>query len=137
MLQVTIHYTSIRFILSKCDSGSTEIEPINRKLPFDFVRKIKVKPYSRKKSTSQIRLTFVSKIKFQWFLLYTVDGSWTEWSEWNNCTDVCGGGIKSRNRTCSDPEPQFGGMDCIGNNTESKLCNEHYCPGEINKIKII
>ncbi|XP_076099012.1 SCO-spondin-like isoform X4 [Mytilus galloprovincialis] len=57
-----------------------------------------------------------------------VDGSWTEWSEWNNCTDVCGGGIKSRNRTCSDPEPQFGGMDCIGNNTESKLCNEHYCP---------
>ncbi|VDH96262.1 Hypothetical predicted protein [Mytilus galloprovincialis] len=64
-----------------------------------------------------------------------VDGSWTEWSEWNNCTDVCGGGIKSRNRTCSDPEPQFGGMDCIGNNTESKLCNEHYCPVDGNWSK--
>ncbi|CAG2239285.1 Hemicentin-1,Coadhesin,Adhesion G protein-coupled receptor B3,Thrombospondin-2,Thrombospondin-1,Mucin-like protein,Adhesion G protein-coupled receptor B1 [Mytilus edulis] len=61
-----------------------------------------------------------------------VDGSWTEWSEWNNCTDVCGGGLKSRNRTCSDPEPQFGGNDCKGNNTESTLCNQHYCPVDGN-----
>ncbi|XP_052105775.1 SCO-spondin-like [Mytilus californianus] len=61
-----------------------------------------------------------------------VDGSWTEWSEWNNCTDVCGGGLKSRNRTCSDPEPHFGGKDCIGNNTQNILCNEHHCPVDGN-----
>ncbi|CAC5418366.1 Adhesion G protein-coupled receptor B2,Coadhesin,Thrombospondin-1,Adhesion G protein-coupled receptor B1,Mucin-like protein,Hemicentin-1,Adhesion G protein-coupled receptor B3,Thrombospondin-2 [Mytilus coruscus] len=61
-----------------------------------------------------------------------VDGSWTEWSEWNNCTDVCGGGLKSRNRTCSDPEPNLGGKDCIGNNTHTILCNEHHCPVDGN-----
>jgi len=41
----------------------------------------------------------------------------------------CGGGMKNRGRTCSDPEPQYGGNDCIDNSTESQLCNEHHCPG--------
>ena len=59
-----------------------------------------------------------------------VDGNWTEWSTWTECSTSCGGGIMSRNRTCSDPEPQFNGLDCSGNNTEKASCNENHCPSK-------
>ncbi|XP_013392214.1 coadhesin-like [Lingula anatina] len=32
------------------------------------------------------------------------------------------GGNRTRTRTCSNPEPQHGGTDCVGNNTETAEC---------------
>ena len=63
----------------------------------------------------------------------TVDGVWGEWSDWNVCTVTCGVGYQSRNRTCDNPLPQFGGDDCTidgSNSTESQTCNEHPCPSK-------
>lgn len=57
-----------------------------------------------------------------------IDGDWGSWSEWSRCTFSCGEGFKQRNRTCSDPEPDFGGMDCMGNATDVITCNTHPCP---------
>lgn len=69
-------------------------------------------------------------------IYFAVDGNWTGWSEWNSCSDTCGGGLTLRYRNCSNPEPQFGGIDCIGNGTENDSCNTHYCPGyKYNSIK--
>ena len=65
---------------------------------------------------------------FQHIIL--VDGNWTEWSSWTECSTSCGGGIMSRNRTCSDPEPQFNGLDCSDINTEKDSCNENHCPSK-------
>ncbi|WAR18812.1 CADN-like protein [Mya arenaria] len=61
-----------------------------------------------------------------------VDGGYTVWSSWDACSMTCGDGTKSRSRTCTNPEPQYGGLDCIGVFTESQSCNDGQCPSELN-----
>ncbi|KAK7466019.1 hypothetical protein BaRGS_00037420, partial [Batillaria attramentaria] len=57
-----------------------------------------------------------------------VDGNWTSWSDWTICSATCGGGEKSRTRSCTNPAPQHGGSDCIGAGMEKKACNTEVCP---------
>ena len=64
-------------------------------------------------------------------LVTVVDGNYTEWSAWGNCTVTCGGGVKQRERTCTNPRPSFGGKDCsaLGPDTSTASCNTNPCPG--------
>jgi len=71
------------------------------------------------------------------FLFIAVNGNWSQfskWSEWNQCNVTCGGGSKDRirNRTCTNPEPMYGGLQCKGHHVEMEHdnCNENYCPGK-------
>ncbi|CAG2209655.1 Hemicentin-1,Coadhesin,Thrombospondin-2,Thrombospondin-1,Mucin-like protein [Mytilus edulis] len=64
-----------------------------------------------------------------------IDGEWSSfgsWSPWSSCNVTCGGGTKSRskNRTCTNPEPKYGGQTCNGSTTETTavLCNSMACP---------
>ena len=57
-----------------------------------------------------------------------IDGGWTNWTEWTNCSAVCGGGIENRTRTCTNPVPAHGGAPCEGNSSEAQNCNSHACP---------
>ncbi|XP_074493748.1 complement component C7 [Sebastes fasciatus] len=43
-----------------------------------------------------------------------IHGSWACWSAWSSCS----GGRRSRSRTCSNPTPQNGGQQCIGEPTD-------------------
>lgn len=63
-------------------------------------------------------------------LCNAVDGGWTRWSEWNQCSTTCGNGTQTRNRSCTDPIPQYGGEDCSGDTIETKRCHLRHCPGE-------
>ena len=56
------------------------------------------------------------------FFLILVDGRWTSWSEWTTCSVSCGTGTKSRDRSCSSPEPKHGGMKCKGESDEKTQC---------------
>lgn len=62
-----------------------------------------------------------------------MDGGWTEWNSWAVClAEPCTGnrGYTTRKRTCKNPQPQYGGAACTGNNTEIKDCfNDDNCPG--------
>ena len=49
-------------------------------------------------------------IVVMWLLL--VNGNYTSWSVWSECSATCGGGIQERTRTCTHPKPQNGGKDC-------------------------
>jgi hypothetical protein len=63
-----------------------------------------------------------------------VDGGYSVWSEWMDCSLTCGGGLSTRRRSCTFPEPQFRGKDClstIGPDTESKACKTDKCPGRL------
>ncbi|XP_029187797.2 A disintegrin and metalloproteinase with thrombospondin motifs adt-1-like isoform X2 [Acropora millepora] len=57
-----------------------------------------------------------------------IDGKWTTWKAWEQCSLTCGGGIQKSYRTCTNPEPAFGGADCEGDNERSRTCNENPCP---------
>ncbi len=57
-----------------------------------------------------------------------VNGGWTTWTDWTNCTATCGGGKQKRTRSCSNPAPQYGGSDCTGDNYEFRDCNTNECP---------
>ena len=69
----------------------------------------------------------------------TMDGGWTDWSEWGLCECVYKKGTFERTRTCSNPAPFCGGEPCGGefevvgicddqckyNCDENNTCDEH------------
>ncbi|XP_069798458.1 hemicentin-1 [Narcine bancroftii] len=57
-----------------------------------------------------------------------VDGSWSEWSQWEECSHTCGQGNRTRTRSCSNPSTQFGGRRCEGKAMEAIMCNIQPCP---------
>ena len=67
----------------------------------------------------------------------SVDGNWSDYGAWSECSAECGTGTKTRTRTCTNPAPAYGGASCEGEATETQNCNEHECPGKQNKIMII
>ena len=74
----------------------------------------------------------------------TVDGKYTEWSQWTECTVTCGGGTQTRNRSCTNPPPQNGGKSCLdqglGPEIQTQNCNVQPCPsklvGVMDSVKI-
>ncbi|XP_044798653.2 hemicentin-1 isoform X3 [Bubalus bubalis] len=57
-----------------------------------------------------------------------VDGNWSEWSPWEECTRSCGRGNRTRTRTCNNPSAQHGGRPCEGTAVEIIMCNIRPCP---------
>ena len=71
------------------------------------------------------------------FPLYTnlpnthlVNGGFTEWSEYSKCSGTCGGGSKSRTRSCTNPAPAHGGKECEGETEETMKCGTDPCPSK-------
>ncbi|XP_065181025.1 hemicentin-1-like [Sycon ciliatum] len=58
-----------------------------------------------------------------------VNGNWSPWSPWS-CSTTCGGGVRSRTRTCDNPPASAGGVNCSGNAMQANLtlCNVAPCP---------
>ncbi|CAH1231524.1 CILP2 [Branchiostoma lanceolatum] len=52
-----------------------------------------------------------------------VDGGWSNWSPWPDCSVTCGAGTQTRYRTCTNPEPAYGGAECDGQAQESQDCD--------------
>ena len=59
-----------------------------------------------------------------------VDGGWSDWGSWSDCTTSCGPGFKSRSRLCIAPEPSGGGDSCVGEDSGTEICEEAACPGK-------
>ena len=58
-----------------------------------------------------------------------VDGAWSMWHPWSECSVTCGGGTRTKERTCSDPAPEFEGKQCMGDSTKTDSCGNVNCPG--------
>lgn len=52
-----------------------------------------------------------------------VNGGWGGWGAPTACSTHCGCGIRYRYRSCNNPAPQYGGLDCTGSNAASDSCN--------------
>ncbi|KAL4221278.1 Semaphorin-5A [Mactra antiquata] len=56
------------------------------------------------------------------------NGEYTDWSAWGTCSETCDMGTQTRTRTCTNPAPQFGGLDCMGPAMEQQMCQIIPCP---------
>ncbi|XP_046396298.1 semaphorin-5B [Ischnura elegans] len=61
-----------------------------------------------------------------------VDGQWSQWGSWSECSAPCGwggnggpsgGGFRTRRRQCNSPAPSNGGAECSGCPVEYETCN--------------
>jgi len=57
-----------------------------------------------------------------------VNGNWGCWSDYSLCNQTCGGGQKSRSRSCDNPATAHGGKDCPGKREMTTNCNTQPCP---------
>ncbi|CAK8691082.1 unnamed protein product [Clavelina lepadiformis] len=58
-----------------------------------------------------------------------VDGKWSQWSDWGECSKTCGYGEKRRTRLCNNPRPRNTGKWCIGDATQIDRCITNFCQG--------
>ena len=75
-------------------------------------------------------MTDVGSFTVAWLLYRTedgLDGGWSDYGDWGECSRPCGGGTQSRSRTCTNPAPANGGKDCAGKSYEMKHCNMQAC----------
>ncbi|XP_068706122.1 uncharacterized protein [Montipora foliosa] len=63
---------------------------------------------------------------------FAVNGGYSPWSSWGTCSKSCLGGVRRRDRKCSNPSPSNGGRDCesLGSSVESQDCNVKSCPDD-------
>jgi len=54
-------------------------------------------------------------------------GVWQNWESYGECSVSCGGGERTRSRTCLGGE--VGGPGCEGSDMEQSSCGEEPCPG--------
>lgn len=64
---------------------------------------------------------------------HTVAGEWAVWGAWGPCSVSCGGGHRSRQRSCVDPPPKNGGAPCPGASHEGAPCALQPCTGDTGK----
>ncbi|XP_052285147.1 SCO-spondin-like isoform X5 [Dreissena polymorpha] len=57
-----------------------------------------------------------------------VDGVLLSWNPWSFCSVSCNGGVQYRSRNCYFPQNIPHGTDCIGQLTETNVCNIQECP---------
>ena len=67
----------------------------------------------------------------------TVNGNYTEWTDWSTCSHSCGPGFMLRSRTCTNPPPSNGGFDCtrLGRPVQSTQCYLVDCPGKARGLQ--
>lgn len=62
------------------------------------------------------------------FHFCVVQGNWGEWNAWSRCSASCGPGVRTRDRRCNNPYPNYGGVSCLGKGHESTVCSMPDCP---------
>lgn len=56
------------------------------------------------------------------------DCDYTEWSDWQECSVTCGGGVQTRCRSANNPSAKGNGKECTDPLVEQRWCNENPCP---------
>ena len=74
-------------------------------------------------------MLFILKLTTLFIALhFSVDGGWTKFGRWSECSASCGGGTQTKTRTCTNPAPAYDGTECVGEANETQICNDDECP---------
>ena len=87
--------------------------------------------YSKLIHIFQIYISLTIKL---FYFIKLVDGGFTIWSNWSECSMSCGGEKKNLHRNCTNPSSSEHGLNCNGNTSEQRKCNENPCPSKINYL---
>lgn len=60
---------------------------------------------------------------------FLLDGGWSNWNEWTNCSVACGIGQRRRSRQCNNPSPSLLGRYCEGVAEQTEICD--MCRGNL------
>ena len=73
---------------------------------------------------------------FLFFTCCIVNGDYSDWGPYGECSKTCGGGMQTRKRTCTNPPPTNGGENCngLGPDSNTRECNNQRCPGVYSYI---
>ena len=63
-----------------------------------------------------------------------IDGAWTEWHPWHECSTTCGPGTAQRYRYCMEPVPLDGGAYCPGDDFDTMPCDMGICTGPVDGV---
>uniref|UniRef100_A0A3B4XYZ2 SCO-spondin n=1 Tax=Seriola lalandi dorsalis TaxID=1841481 RepID=A0A3B4XYZ2_SERLL len=76
-----------------------------------------------------IVLHFISSFPAHTHTIFAVDGQWSQWTPWGQCSVSCGAGLQSRYRFCSSPHRSGSGLPCLGPHREDQVCISTPCDG--------
>ena len=73
------------------------------------------------------------------FLVRPVDGNYSDWTAWSQCSSSCGAGSRYRTRSCTNPAPSFGGQPCynMGGDDDVEACYQNDCPGKFKHSQYV
>ena len=98
-------------------------------------------PSCRYLSRCRVRKEVKKKLVNYFFTVFisAIDGNYTEWTKWSDCSATCGNGSKTRIRSCTNPPPQYGGDNCVdlGPDTDITECNLKPCSKYILQVHFI
>lgn len=62
-----------------------------------------------------------------------INGNYTRWTTWTKCSKTCGGGVRARYRSCTNPAPFGKGKICtrFGEPRAVEQCNTEKCPNAL------
>lgn len=61
-----------------------------------------------------------------------MNGGWSEWTPYSDCSVTCGSGMKTKTRECNNPAPKHGGKDCDGRDKFDEACLVTDCPCKLS-----
>lgn len=61
-----------------------------------------------------------------------VDGQWSTWTPWGQCSVSCGTGLRSRYHFCTSPHRSGSGLPCLGPHRDDQVCITTPCDREFS-----
>ncbi|CAH3183147.1 unnamed protein product, partial [Porites lobata] len=119
--------------LCRCCSNKFDLPPIITR----FCRPKKaitltglIPPATQAKKKDRLNLFHGNFYYYCYYLFISVNGGYSDWGPYSQCSKTCGGGEQKRTRTCTNPAPAYGGKDCstLGASFSTRKCNIDPCP---------